>query len=45
MPSAAVLAGGQARRYGRHGTVDRLLANVNTPAECDEIETLLGHSL
>ncbi len=29
---------------GRYGSVDRLLANANTPAELDEIETILGHT-
>lgn len=29
----------------RHGDVERLLANVNTPADFDELETLPGHKL
>lgn len=30
---------------GRFGSIERLLANVNTQAEFDELETLLGHKL
>ncbi|MQA28944.1 MAG: NTP transferase domain-containing protein [Luteitalea sp.] len=30
---------------GRFGDTARLLANVNTPAELDELQTLLGHKL
>jgi molybdenum cofactor guanylyltransferase len=29
----------------RHGDVERLLANVNTPADFDELETVQGHKL
>ncbi len=29
----------------RFGAIERLLANVNTPADFDELETLLGHKL
>jgi molybdopterin-guanine dinucleotide biosynthesis protein A len=29
----------------RFGNTDRLLANVNTPVEFDELEALLGHKL
>jgi GTP:adenosylcobinamide-phosphate guanylyltransferase len=58
MASAAILAGGRARRFdgrdksalvvgGRSidafGNRHRLLANVNTPVEYEEIEALAGH--
>ena len=33
------------RELERFGDTARLLANVNTPAEFDELESLLGHNL
>jgi molybdopterin-guanine dinucleotide biosynthesis protein A len=40
--SAAILAGGQVRRFG---DPDRLLANVNTPADYADLEALQAHKL
>jgi molybdopterin-guanine dinucleotide biosynthesis protein A len=63
-PSAAILAGDQATRFGgrdtsallrtrvapieeirRSGDPDRLLANVNTPADYADLEAVQGHKL
>ena len=49
MPTAAILAGGRAVRELRAWTIEvvgdrhRLLANVNTPADYEELEGLRRH--
>ena len=42
-PSAVILAGGQATRFGGQDKRALLLANLNTPADYAELEALQGH--